>query len=128
VGDFGHNVKYGNTLILTWYNNAAEFHKLCHGVWQNLPQKNGSPVYKSVSTVRPVIQDYGYNEMHSCYTVELSFLLLLQANTALSLSVLSQICEEFSATSPTHGRYTAYSFVFILSTVFCRFLFTNVIA
>ena len=27
-------------------NNAAEFHKLRRGIWQNLPRKNGGPVYK----------------------------------------------------------------------------------
>jgi len=27
------------------YNSAAEFHKLCCSIWQNLPRKNGGPEY-----------------------------------------------------------------------------------
>jgi len=30
--------------------NFAEFHKLRRGIWQNLPQKNGSPAYESTDT------------------------------------------------------------------------------
>jgi len=25
--------------------NFTEFHKLCRGIWQNLPRKNGGPAY-----------------------------------------------------------------------------------
>jgi len=39
--DIEHHVTYGNALILIdGHNSATEFHKLCHGIYQNLLPKN----------------------------------------------------------------------------------------
>jgi len=31
-------------------NSAVEFHKLRHGIWQNLLRKNGGPTHEQMST------------------------------------------------------------------------------